>query len=174
MLISATFWKYIMQNIKIGERLRQARESIGLTQKELGSKIGLTRYTILKYESGDIPHEKSFAITLERECGINSTWLLTGEGDMMTCMKPFTAELDETKSEIFALVSNVLNSGTPYADALYVNILNFHRALKAEAKINAIEEELKKLTDEISVMRDELNSMKSKIQSVEQNIKPRR
>lgn len=38
----------------IGDRIRKLRESKGLTQDELGRKIGTTKQTIFKYETGKI------------------------------------------------------------------------------------------------------------------------
>lgn len=45
----------------IGDRIRLAREHIGLTQEELGTRCGTTKQTIYKYESGivtNIPHDR--------------------------------------------------------------------------------------------------------------------
>jgi transcriptional regulator with XRE-family HTH domain len=155
-----------MKNTKIGERLRQAREFLGLTQEELGSKLGLSRYTVMKYESGDIPHDKSLASSLERECRINSAWLLAGKGEMMTSsgMESLAKFTDKTKTEILATASRILDSGTTYADALSVNILHLDKAIKDEIRIGLIEEEQRRLADELSALREELNTMKSKKQ----------
>lgn len=38
----------------IGERIRSMRESLGLTQEELGKKCNTTKQTINKYESGTV------------------------------------------------------------------------------------------------------------------------
>lgn len=39
----------------LGLLLEQARKSQGLTQQQLGETLGVTRQTIAKWESGDIP-----------------------------------------------------------------------------------------------------------------------
>lgn len=38
--------------MKLGEKIRFARENAGLTQEELGKKCGTTKQTIYKYEAG--------------------------------------------------------------------------------------------------------------------------
>ena len=38
--------------VSIGKMIREARKEQGLTQKELGQKMGLTESTVTKYEKG--------------------------------------------------------------------------------------------------------------------------
>ncbi|WP_020599874.1 helix-turn-helix domain-containing protein [Spirosoma panaciterrae] len=37
---------------KIGQQIREARKAKGLTQKELGEKLGVSESTVNQYESG--------------------------------------------------------------------------------------------------------------------------
>ena len=66
----------------IGARLKQARSSKGYTQNSLADAIGVSRGVITNIE-----HEKSEPQMLVirgicYELGINSSWLLQGEGPM--------------------------------------------------------------------------------------------
>ncbi len=38
--------------VKIGKRIKELRESIGLSQKDLGGKLGVAQNTITGYETG--------------------------------------------------------------------------------------------------------------------------
>ena len=66
----------------IAQRLRFAREAIGLGQAEGASKFGIPISTYRKYESG--PSEPGAdAVAGISRAGINANWLLTGEGPML-------------------------------------------------------------------------------------------
>lgn len=66
-----------------GQRLKQAREALGITQKELGSRVGLHWYQVKDLETGKVKNlSLSLAKTLEEKLGIHSEWLATGEGEM--------------------------------------------------------------------------------------------
>ncbi|MDO8414172.1 MAG: helix-turn-helix transcriptional regulator [Gallionellaceae bacterium] len=66
----------------IAQRLRLAREQLGLGQAEAASKFGIPISTYRKYESG--PSEPGAdAVAGISRAGINANWLLTGEGKML-------------------------------------------------------------------------------------------
>ncbi|MEI8616450.1 helix-turn-helix transcriptional regulator [Shewanella sp. PP-He15 brown] len=62
----------------IAERIKQLRKSKGLTQKELGRKVGVTSVTISKWELDiAIPKSKS-AIELCKIFNVDLQWLMRG------------------------------------------------------------------------------------------------
>ncbi|MBI1986951.1 MAG: helix-turn-helix transcriptional regulator [Nitrospinae bacterium] len=68
---------------EFGQRLKQAREALGLTQGGLGEKIGLKWYQIQHLELGKakkIPIDFPGAV---ESLGISAKWLATGEGQML-------------------------------------------------------------------------------------------
>jgi transcriptional regulator with XRE-family HTH domain len=66
----------------IQERLKIVRKSLGLSQDELAIKTGAKRTTIAGYEAGvSLPHAE-FLTALNKNYGINSNWLLTGDGNI--------------------------------------------------------------------------------------------
>lgn len=72
-----------------GKRLKQAREALGITQKELGSRVGLHWYQVKDLETGKVKNlSLSLAKALEEKLGINSEWLATGEGEMFKEASP--------------------------------------------------------------------------------------
>ena len=65
-----------------GERLKQFRQKLGLTQKELAEKLGFKWYKIKDMESNKQKITYEIAKELEKLFSINPDWLLTGEGEM--------------------------------------------------------------------------------------------
>jgi phage repressor protein C with HTH and peptisase S24 domain len=66
----------------VQERLRILRKNLGLSQDEIALNTGAKRTTVAGYESGvSLPHAE-FLTALHKNYGINSNWLLTGEGEM--------------------------------------------------------------------------------------------
>jgi transcriptional regulator with XRE-family HTH domain len=68
--------------MKINDRLRAARECLGLKQQEFAIKSGVSYSVYQKYELGS---SKPGSDALEGfvRLGISSDWLLTGEGEML-------------------------------------------------------------------------------------------
>jgi transcriptional regulator with XRE-family HTH domain len=48
--------------MKLGDRIRYLRINLGLTQEELGRKVGLTKSAINKYEKGSVENMKQSMI----------------------------------------------------------------------------------------------------------------
>jgi transcriptional regulator with XRE-family HTH domain len=74
--------KKLLLNIDRGKRLKKARKYLNVSQRELGERCGLTYADIKNRESGLVQIKQIFATSLEKEWGINSNWLLTGQGEM--------------------------------------------------------------------------------------------
>lgn len=63
----------------IGNRLKQVRELLGLTQPEFASRLGLHYQTYRNYESGDRDASVGVILALTAD-GFSPAWLLTGVG----------------------------------------------------------------------------------------------
>jgi phage repressor protein C with HTH and peptisase S24 domain len=63
----------------LGDRVKRAREALGLSQQALASKVGVSLTTIQNYEGGKFP-KGEHAVSLARSLGCTIDWLLTGEG----------------------------------------------------------------------------------------------
>lgn len=57
--------------ITIGDAIRQAREAAGLTQEELGAKIGVTGVSIMRYEKGQRRVSYETAISIGDALGVS-------------------------------------------------------------------------------------------------------
>ena len=66
----------------LGERLRTARKSIGLTQEALAEALGVTKGSLSQFELGLTGMNIERLYSISNLYHINIDWLLTGEGSM--------------------------------------------------------------------------------------------
>ncbi len=71
-----------MENI--GQRIKQLRKMLKLSQEEFGKKIGKSASAIARYESGSREIDESTLKLIAKEFNVNEEWLKTGEGEMFT------------------------------------------------------------------------------------------
>ena len=60
----------------IGQRIAQKRKELGLSQEALGSKLGVSRQSIYKWEADSALPEVDKLIALSRLFGVSVGWLL--------------------------------------------------------------------------------------------------
>ena len=71
-----------MDNIKIGIRIKQAREYKNMSQEELGVQLGLNKSTIQRYESGQIQRIKLPILeNMAKILNVNPNWLILKSDD---------------------------------------------------------------------------------------------
>jgi transcriptional regulator with XRE-family HTH domain len=70
--------KLTSRDAAICERLRLAREELGITQAEVSRQIGISRDRIVNYESGRSPLRYDIALRICRQLIISEEWLATG------------------------------------------------------------------------------------------------
>lgn len=63
-------------NIKLGERLRELRQELGLTQKECAAKFGLNNVTYLHYEKSQREPPLSLLVEFSAFYGVSVDYLL--------------------------------------------------------------------------------------------------
>jgi transcriptional regulator with XRE-family HTH domain len=63
---------------EVGKRIRQVRESLGLTQAEFARRLGVTRISVARYEAGQVPN-LSLLRHVARLGRINLGWILEEE-----------------------------------------------------------------------------------------------
>jgi len=66
-----------------GERLKQLRESTGLSQAEFGDKLGFKHNKVRDLESGKQKITRDIALLVEEVFFAREWWLLLGEGEML-------------------------------------------------------------------------------------------
>lgn len=70
----------------MGDRIRQLRAFLGLTQVAFAARIGIKSSAIANYEGGRNEPIDAVVSLICREFGVNETWLRTGEGEMLVPM----------------------------------------------------------------------------------------
>ena len=66
----------------MGERIKYLRESVGLTQDELGERIGVQKSAIVKYEKGKVENIKRSSIkTMADIFGVSPCYLMGFDED---------------------------------------------------------------------------------------------
>lgn len=65
-----------------GERIKDVRNSLGLTLKKFGEKLGVTKTAISRIEKGERSLTEQMTKSICREFSVDYMWLTTGEGEM--------------------------------------------------------------------------------------------
>lgn len=65
-----------------GERIKDVRNSLGLTLEKFGEKLGVTKTAISRIEKGERSLTEQMTKSICREFSVNYMWLTTGEGEM--------------------------------------------------------------------------------------------
>lgn len=65
-----------------GERIKDVRNSLGLTLEKFGEKLGVTKTAISRIEKGERSLTEQMTKSICREFSIDYMWLTTGEGEM--------------------------------------------------------------------------------------------
>ncbi|MBT1542029.1 helix-turn-helix transcriptional regulator [Curtobacterium flaccumfaciens pv. flaccumfaciens] len=60
------------------DRLRKARETVGMEQQQLADATGLSRTTVGKYERGEVKPRRSGLILWAMATGVPLSWIETG------------------------------------------------------------------------------------------------
>jgi transcriptional regulator with XRE-family HTH domain len=65
--------------VNIGNRTRNRREALGLTQDELAREVGVTPQHVSRIESGLNAPSLDLLVKISRKLGVTADYLLTGE-----------------------------------------------------------------------------------------------
>lgn len=68
-----------MDQIKIGKFIAALRKEKGLTQEQLGEKLGVTNKTVSRWENGNYMPDVEMLLLLSKEFGISINELISGE-----------------------------------------------------------------------------------------------
>lgn len=69
--------------MNMGERIKELRKSLELTQKDFGERLGVKGNTIAQYEIGRNEPVDAVVSLICREFGVSEAWLRDGDGGMM-------------------------------------------------------------------------------------------
>ena len=65
-----------------GERIKDVRNSLGLTLEKFGEKLGVTKTAISRIDKGERSLTEQMTKSICREFSVDYMWLTTGEGEM--------------------------------------------------------------------------------------------
>ncbi|KIL38674.1 transcriptional regulator [Gordoniibacillus kamchatkensis] len=77
------------------DRIKAIREHLGLSQREFGEKLGVSRDVISNLEYNRVQPKELLLKHICELFSVNEKWLQTGEGDMFLDQKPHNKKLDE-------------------------------------------------------------------------------
>lgn len=118
----------------VGNRLRKARNRVGLTQDEVANKLGVTRSVIARYESGTNDPPTENIIKMAEMYGVSADWLLCLTNDP----RP-VEEITETHRRIEEALSD-----DPNAEEL----LSFWRELKEREDLFLLFKQVRPLSND--------------------------
>jgi transcriptional regulator with XRE-family HTH domain len=169
----------------LAERLKWLRKKRGFPSKvKAAEAIGIKYGTYQRWEYGHNPNRGNIEIlSAFYECSL--AWLLRGEGEAFPdrpgvrpeTRLPVIEELSQYHagraqateppdspdikiSDDLHLAAQVLESGTPYARALHLNIYSFSCALRSETR-------MLRLSGDYDQLRIEMNDLKTKIEALQ-------
>lgn len=91
----------------IGERVKELRKQVNLTQQAFADRLNLKRNTVGSYEVNVVEPSDRTISDICREFNVNETWLRTGEGEMFNQITrsekitSFLAEITEDEGDDF-------------------------------------------------------------------------
>lgn len=86
----------------LANRIKAWRHALGLTQDEFAKLAGMSKATLVGYEVGQ-RKPGADALAAIAKTGVNMTWLLTGEGEMLPVKSEKTTENQQDSASLDAL-----------------------------------------------------------------------
>ena len=81
-----------------GERIKEVRNSLGLTLEKFGDRLGVTKVAISNIEKGNRNLTEQMTKSICREFGVDYMWLTTGEREMFV----------ETDDDFFERIDRIM------------------------------------------------------------------
>lgn len=96
-------------DVNIGQRIKELRKALGMTQEDFAFKIGTARNTIANYEIGRREPTGQTIRSICREFHVDYIWLTQGVGDMF----------QSVDDDLTAMVDNILMGENETAKAIF-------------------------------------------------------
>jgi hypothetical protein len=168
------------------------------TNKTLAPLLGVNVGTLSNYRTMKNLPKASFIIKLCELFECNKEWLMTGKGrpfyktadfydDGINMEKnespPGSVQFDSTQedlqchgmefriSDAMTMCARVLESGTSYATALYLNIQHFDRAVQAETVVKKCQDDLKVMGASIAKMQSRMDELEKENRNLHEEIR---
>ena len=126
-----------MLSNSLSKRLVKIRETLKISQDELGTKIGISRFSVSNYESGKRNITERVIKDICREFDVNEEWLRTGEGEMFVEL-PEGTELGKYIADVIGgeddFIKNIIISYMKHDEKNKKIIRDFVKSLGCEGK----------------------------------------
>ena len=126
-----------MLSNSLSKRLVKIRETLKISQDELGTKIGISRFSVSNYESGKRNITERVIKDICREFDVNEEWLRTGEGEMFVEL-PEGTELGKYIADVIGgeddFIKNIIISYMKLDEKNKKIIRDFVKSLGCEVK----------------------------------------
>jgi len=93
----------------LGERLRIARERMGLKQTQVKDRTNVNNKTLSGYENNVSDPDTNTLVTLADLYGVSYEWLLTGTGEMTKKEKPISSLTEKDERDIGKRMAKIRN-----------------------------------------------------------------
>ncbi|MDD2649819.1 MAG: helix-turn-helix transcriptional regulator [Candidatus Cloacimonetes bacterium] len=109
----------------LGDRLRQVRKRLKLTQSELSDKISVSQGTYNRYENNVIEPNMQFLHIFCHDYNVNLNWLITGQGEIfldnnqdynsvLNNQESSNKQIKELQKQVNSLKKNIQNIDAEY------------------------------------------------------------
>ena len=126
-----------MLSNSLSKRLVKIRDTLKISQDELGTKIGISRFSVSNYESGKRNITERVIKDICREFDVNEEWLRTGEGEMFVEL-PEGTELGKYIADVIGgeddFIKNIIISYMKLDEKNKKIIRDFVKSLGCEGK----------------------------------------
>ncbi|HEX9973078.1 MAG TPA: helix-turn-helix domain-containing protein [bacterium] len=140
--------------LEIGKRLKLIRNKKGITQSELGEKLGIQFQHVSKYERGETVPTWENLIKLTDIFDVNINWFLTGKGKMFLSPITYSHENEgplslvhdnDADAELEEIIVELRND-SELKDLIYDYIQNYRKlrvtTSKLQGKIDQMKQKL--------------------------------
>ena len=117
------------------ERVKEVRNSLGLTLEKFGERIGVTRGSMSNIENGNRNLTEQMTKSICREFGVDYIWLTTGEGEMFVDtdddfierIDRIMAGEDEARKNLFKFMLELSDEDIAALDRLMKKAIRFSK-----------------------------------------------
>lgn len=99
----------------VGERIKELRNALNLTQADFGQKLGIARNTIASYEIGRRDPMEQTIKSICREFGVEYIWLTEGVGEMFS----------ESDDALLDLIDQIMSGESEFAKKVFRGFAKF-------------------------------------------------
>jgi transcriptional regulator with XRE-family HTH domain len=115
----------------IGERFREMRNYVGLSQKDVAAIFGMNQSNIARIEKGLVSPNMSICHYFKTHYDIDTNWLISGIGEMVIQPKPKSSSIDYAE---FSEEMEDLFFHLKYVPEVRLEVLKFFVSYKLENK----------------------------------------